>query len=411
MTISIISINYFPQNFGIAKIANNLTHSLAIQGHNINVITARPFDQNFHKINNCSYNEIVHSNIKIIRVPVYLFNKSNFINRVLFDSSFFISSIYKSIRNCRKSDKIVIISPPLQLGLIGILLNLLYKKEFIFYVQDLVPDLPAKLGIIRNITLLKILQKMEKLIYIKSSKIITISNGMAENIKSKLLSLHYSKVYVVNNWADKILEESDLENDGKPFLKSLNLHDKVIALYSGSYGKKQSFESTIPIIKIISENFPFVHFLFTGEGPTKANFIKKLEIANLNNVTFLEFLNDEDYYRVNSESHFIFFPQHKDITNELMPSKIISSIAMGKPIFCLANKNSDVAALINSSKCGIVIDLEEVNNSSIENLKMAFSPLSDKKTRNEYGNNAKKYAEIHFQKDLLLDKLSEIITE
>jgi glycosyltransferase involved in cell wall biosynthesis len=410
MEIALLSINYLPQNFGIAKIAVTLAHYLEGRGDNIKVITANPFDQNFRKTDKKFADDNKDRNIKVIRVPVYLFKNNNFINRVLFDSSFFINSIFKTLKHCRRADKIIIISPPLQLGLIGIILNIFYKKEFIFYVQDLIPDLPEKLGIIKSPGLLKLLTWLEKTIYKKAYKIITISEGMAENIKKKLLPEDYPKVFTVNNWTDKIPEEIIVENAGKPFLKSLNLDDKIVALYSGSFGKKQAFESSINILKLISTRFPEVHFLFVGDGPDKEKFIKEVNLKNLNNITFLGSLNEEDYRQVNKESHFVFFTQDKNITNELMPSKIISSIAMGKPVFCLANRNSDVALLINNAKCGIVCDVQEINNSGNEKFYSAFSPLMDEKIRYEFAENARKYADINFQKDLLLEKLAGIIT-
>ena len=122
--------------------------------------------------------------------------------------------------------------PPTQ-GIIGGLIHKWTKKKFIFNPQDLFPDSLVIAGqATEDSKVVKIGRKMEQFAYKNADVIITITEDMAENIRSK--TEDKSKVHVVRNWIDTE-KTVPVERSANALFDELGLsRDKFYVTYAGN---------------------------------------------------------------------------------------------------------------------------------------------------------------------------------
>jgi len=87
----------------------------------------------------------------------------------------------------------------------------------------------------------------------------------------------------------------------------------------------------------------------------------------------------------------------------VIPCKLLTYMAAGRPIVAAVNENSEAARVIRRAQCGVIVPAEDP-----EALSTAMLALqSDPELRRELGANARLYAEMHFTKASVLEAYDE----
>ena len=94
----------------------------------------------------------------------YASNRKTFCKKIFHYFVFAIGAIF-NVRKIKNYDLLIISSPPLFTGLVGIFIRFIYKKRFWLDLRDLWPDSALELGQIKKGFLYSIGKKLEKKIY------------------------------------------------------------------------------------------------------------------------------------------------------------------------------------------------------------------------------------------------------
>ena len=130
-------------------------------------------------------NKIINKNdIKIHYVYSLPNFKNNRIKRVLYYSSYFISSIIIA-RKIKNIDIVYAVSSPLTVGILGLLISTVLRAKFVFEVTDVWPDVLIKMGVLKNRIIINIMKFFEIKCYKKAEFIVALSKGIRENIQKK----------------------------------------------------------------------------------------------------------------------------------------------------------------------------------------------------------------------------------
>jgi glycosyltransferase involved in cell wall biosynthesis len=398
MKILIITQYFWPESFKI----NDLALGLKERGNDVTILTAIPNYPKGDFFKNYSFwsnNDEEWNGIKVYRSKIFPRGKGalrlmlNYISFVFFCSLkiFFIKD---------KFDKIFVYEPsPVTVGLPAIFASSKMKIPYYFWVQDLWPESLSAAGGIKNKFLLNFFDKITRLIYSRATKILVQSKGFADYIK--LQGDFSDKLIYYPNSAEKIY---------KPLEPTIEYKSKMPVgfnlLFAGNLGQAQGIDTIIRAAKIVKEKGVEINWVFLGDGRQKESYIDEVRKQGLeSNIYFLGAFSAEKMPLFFSCADALIVSLKKErIFSLTIPSKIQSYLACSKPI--LGSLDGEGAKIIQESKAGYVSPSENPDLFAANVIKFYNLSFEDK---NEMKVNALKYFNEQFEREVLIDRLIDIL--
>lgn len=403
MKILVTSINFHPDHSGIALYSTDLPVYFAEKGHTVTMVTAFPYYPQWKKRKEDErrlFGKEIFKGVTTLRGYIYVPYSVTTLTRIVHELSFIFFAFLNFIR-ARRQDCIVIISPPLLLGLVGVFFKKLWDAKLVFHIQDLQPDAALSLGMVKESLLIKVLKKAEAFIYRNSDRVVTISRGMQEKLASK--GVPENKLALFYNWIDvadaSAPREKGLFRGEYPYLRG-----KFIIVYAGNIGIKQGVDTLIELAEATVEN-ENVHYVIIGEGADKPRLIKIAAKKMLNNLTFLPFMGQNKYFEMLQDIDIFFISQRSGSGNVFFPSKLLGIMAHAKPMLISADLNSELATVICNAHCGLVAAAGDVNGLR----KHVETALMDRARLRQMGDNGYTLVKQYDREVVLSSFLSDII--
>lgn len=245
----------------------------------------------------------------------------------------------------------IVSNPPM-----AALIPLILPNHFSLLIFDVYPDAITELGILKNKSLIiRAWVKANQRVYPRADDLFTITEGMKE-----LLSLYArdKNIEIVPLWAD-IEFLAHIPQGENLFLKSHELEDSFVVLYSGNIGISNDVEVIVDIAKQLKNGK--IKFVIIGAGARKKRLIEKVENEGLKNVTILPWQDVEYLPYTLSGANIGVVTLGKGASRLAIPSKIFSLLSVGVPILGIASKESDLNNFIEfhkAGKCFIPEDIE-----------------------------------------------------
>lgn len=295
-----------------------LAKGLVENGVEVEVVTAH---------NTTYYDLKIIDDIKVHYLPVKYDQRFGFFKRIWAFYRFVIEA-KKWIIKLPRPDLLYITSTPLSTGWIGLWAKKKFALPYIFEVRDLWPDAPIQVGAIRNPILKKLLYAFEKKIYRRALKVIALSPGIAESIRTKCPGC---ELHIVPNFADGDV----FTKAGKslPLLNKYNLQDKLTITYSGAIGQVNAVGELLDLAYLAQKNkFPF-QFVVMGKGSKLPDLLDKAKKLKLKNFSYIPFGPKKAVAEVMNISDVAFISfQHLPVLETNSPNKFFDAIASGKVI-------------------------------------------------------------------------------
>ena len=294
-------------------------------------------------------------NITLYRTYVSESYNKSILGRLWGYFSFTISSSLVSLFKINKHDVVIVSSPPLFVGIPGILLKLFKRIPLVFEVRDIWPESAIDLGLLNSKLLIKLSFLGEKLFYKFADKINVLTPAFKNYLVEKK-GISEDKIMYIPNGADFDVfypqeDSSKLETLKNPF------EGKFLISYFGSHSTANKLEQLLDVAKACLQDKD-IHFLLIGDGKEKVNLLKKAKKDGLSNITFLdqqprEIIND---YCAISDVGVAILPKI-DIFKTVYPSKVFDYLAAGKPV--ILGVDGVARELIEQHKCGIYVNPED----------------------------------------------------
>ena len=294
--------------------------------------------------------------------------------------------------------------PPTQ-GIIGGLIHKWTKKKFIFNPQDLFPDSLVIAGqATEDSKVVKIGRKMEQFAYKNADVIITITEDMAENIRSK--TEDKSKVHVVRNWIDTE-KTVPVERSTNALFDELGLsRDKFYVTYAGNIGMMQGIETIVDAAEKIKNELG-VQFIIFGNGSEEENIKKRIAEKQLSNIKMYPLQPLERVSEVYSLGDVSIIPCKAGTGSAGMPSKTWTIMATGTAIIGSFDTGGVLDKTLRGAQCGYCVEA-----GSAEKLAdMIIESYANPKKTEELGHNARKYAVETVSKSKAVGQYVKIIED
>jgi glycosyltransferase involved in cell wall biosynthesis len=344
---------YFSPEIGAAsERLTGLAFNLSRLGYKVIVITGfpnYPFGMVYPDYKKKLFMQEEINGVRIIRVWFYTTKKTGAVARLLNYLSFMFSSILAGILT-KRADFVVATSGPIFTALAGYILSIFKKSCFIFDVRDIWPERIYAGTDIKRGFLIKTLEKLEIFLYKKATKIVAVTNGVRDNIVSKVA--HTDKVKVITNGVNTGIFSPHPVNRSLAERLGIN-EDKFIAIYVGTLGLLQDLHLIIACAEKL-RIYKDILFLIVGGGAKRDEFIGMVKENNLTNVRVIQpVLHAELCDYINLADIGINANTNHPHNNMAIPVKMFPYMACAKPVL-LANVG-EIASLVERYNVGMCV--------------------------------------------------------
>lgn len=310
------------------------------------------------------------------------YNRKSLFERIY---SWLISTIHLLLllaTKYRKFDILYYSNPP-----ISYWCSLLLKNKFSVVIFDAYPDFLKILGIRESNPIYKFWAAINKIVFKKASKIITLT----ESMKGQLVKyIEADKIEVISVWpsSEKL---RPIPKEQNPFVKEHLIEDYFVVLYSGNIGLGQNVDVLLDVASLLKTE-TILKFLIIGEGSRKRLLQERQARENLDNVVFLTWQEPEILQFSLCSGDISVITLDSGASELSIPSKTFNYLAVGSPILCIAPDESELSMLVRNNNVGVSFEKQEISkiatfikNAIVEKEKM------DKFRQNSY-NLSKKYS-------------------
>ena len=288
-----------------------------------------------------------------------------------------------------KQDAIILYSPPLPMGLTGYLLARRWGGAVIVNVQDLYPQTVVDLGLLRNRFFIRLAEKIETFIYRRVDAITVHSEGNRDYIIRK--QAYAGHIHIIPNWVDlKLIQPGPRDNGWRHFH---GLDKAFIVSFAGTMGFAQGLEDVVEAADRLKQ-FPEIVFVLAGDGVYRNTLQKKTSDKRLENIRFLPPQSADAYLELLQASDVCLVTLHKDLKTPVVPGKLQSVMAAGRPLIFCANPANYTKRLIEEAGCGFFVPAGDTINLAGAVLTL----YNSRELVEQMGRQGRYYAEKHFER-------------
>ena len=364
--------------------------------------------------------------VKIIRVRVPEFTKSNKISRIKNILSYFIGALGASRKAGKQEYVFTISQPPILGGLLGVLGKWQKHAKMIYCIQDFNPEQIIAVGYCKNRAVLRLMMIADKFSCRHSDLVITVGRDLVETLKNRFKNINVPKYTMINNWIDEKEVYPLPENHEKvlAFKKKYGLDNKFVIMYSGNIGLYYDLERLVKVLKQFRKGYTLegiyeegprtadgreVVFAFVGAGSVLDKLMMYTKRHHFENVIFIPYQGKADLiYSLNAgDVHWCV--NAKGIKGVSCPSKAYGIMGVGKPIIGVLEQDSEVRMLIDEIGCGKCC--EPGNYAEVADIVRWYIENAGTGVEKRMGLKGRKYLEEHLTKDVSVGKYKRVIKE
>jgi glycosyltransferase involved in cell wall biosynthesis len=305
-------------------------------------------------------------------------------------------SLWSAVRKLSDFDAAVVLSPPLFLGMAAAHL----KVPIILNVQDLFPQSALDLGVLRPGLVASTLQRIERHVYSRAAHITVHSDGNRSYIERT--GTPASKITVLPNWIDT--DELQPGPRDNAFAREHKLADKFVVTFAGVLGISLGIELVAEAALQLAA-YRDIKFLVVGDGAAETTLRERIKTLDIQNVLQLSMQPKSVYPEILAASDVCLVLLRSDVKTPVVPGKINSIMAAGRPIVASVPLDGDAAKLVSAAQAGLITPAGDVQPLADAILRLR----SDPSLREQLGKNGRCYAEAHLSLKYALSGVESLL--
>jgi len=366
-----------------------LTQHLAAEGHSVTVVSGQTGYMQRDKPVLPWYRRLILKEreglVKIIRTYTYSELHRSYMGRLISFLSFSVTAPF-GLLQAEKPDVVLASSPPIFPMLPIWVVCKLRGIPLVFEVRDLWPESAVQMGILRNRLLISIMSWMERLLYDKAKRVVTLTQGIRNDIHAR--GWPASKLEVITCGVDTQMLYPDAEA-GDVVRRNFGWEGRNIVLYFGAMGEANNLDVVIEAaVQCKDEN---TLFLLIGDGMKRAYLEQRITDLKINNVLLLPpvskheargFINAADLCLVTLKDIPLF--------KGAIPTKLLDYMACGRPVLC--GVEGEAADIVQEAQAGIAFQ----PNSSQQLTTIIAELMDNEPLRSKMGRSGAQYVKNNF---------------
>jgi colanic acid biosynthesis glycosyl transferase WcaI len=393
---------FFPDHSATSQILSDLACHLASAGRDVHIVTSTQIYDDAKAA--LPVSEIINR-VHVHRVPSTGFGRSGLLGRAVDYLSF-----YRSMWQClaalaQPGDMIVAKTDPPLTSIIALAAAHRKGARLVNWLQDIYPEAAVELGVpLMRGPLVSILTALRNRSLRQAAATVVVGDLMARKVES--LGAPSPRVHVITNWCND-QEIRPIAQSENPLRQAWGLAGQFVLGYSGNLGRAHEFETVLAAANHL-RNEPHITFLMIGGGKRLDELSRAVKDQGL--TSSFHFITYQDrkmlpYSLAVADVHWLSL--NPKLEGLIVPSKFYGIAAAGKPIIIIADKNGEIARLVQQYSCGIVIAPGDAD-ALVDALRLLSNAPE---TVSEMGRRARTMLDAHFTREIALERWSRLLDQ
>lgn len=353
-----MKVVYLHQYFNTANVAGStrsyeFARRLVRDGHEVHIVTSERTASSSRK----SWNVSELEGIQVHSITQPYNNSMSPRERI----KAFLAFAWHASRLARslRGDVVFATSTPLTIVLPALAATFGRRTPFVMEVRDLWPSVPIAMGYLRNPVARLAARWLERLAYRRSSKIVALSQGMAEGVEEA--GGHSSKITVIPNMSDTVRFQAKSTEDSWFYERYPQLANRPFVVYTGTFGRVNGVDYMARLASSYQLIDPDLAFVSMGEGAEREHVVSTAESLGVLDKNFFVFdpIPKKDLPRVLAEavacSSWV-VPVRELEANSA--NKLFDAFAAGRPM--LINHGGWQQELLETSGAGLALSATDI---------------------------------------------------
>jgi len=347
MHILLLNEYYPPDTSATAKMAVQVAETLA-KSHKVTVVAGRPsYDPDeFYPYR--LLRRDVRNGVVVERVGSTAYPRHQMRRRVSNYLSYLALAVPRAL--ALRPDVVLAMTDPPVAGIAGAFIARLAGRPFVYNIRDLYPDMAVGGDIVRPGGWADRWEKMHRKALKRAARVIVLGDDMRSRILAK--GVAPERVVVVR---DGTSFPASMPERTDPVVQEIRGGFPFVAIHAGNLGFYGAWGTLLKAAEILrNENAGLV---FVGDGANRTAL--EASAAGSPNVRFLPFRPFEQVPHVMMAGDVHIVTIKRGLEGVVVPSKLYSILAAGRPVLAVAPESSDAARIVVESGCGLAADPDD----------------------------------------------------
>jgi colanic acid biosynthesis glycosyl transferase WcaI len=344
MHILLFNEYYPPDTSATAKMAAQVAETLA-RRHEVTVVAGRPsYDPDeFYPF--ALLRRERRNNVTVECVGSTAYPRQQMSRRVSNYLSYLALAVPRAL--ALRPDVVLAMTDPPIAGIAGAFVARVARRPFVYNIRDLYPDMAIGGDIVRPTKWVERWEKMHRRALHQAARVIVLGDDMRDRVVSK--GIASDKVVVVR---DGTTFQSSMPERKDPVVTEIRCGFPFVVLHAGNLGFYGAWGTLLRAAEILrSEGIGLV---FVGDGANRASM--GAAASSIPNIRFLPFRPVEQVPHVMMAGDLHVITVRRGLEGVVVPSKLYSILAAGRPVLAVAPGESDAARIVVQSCCGVAVD-------------------------------------------------------
>lgn len=397
MRILVVSQYFWPETFRV----NDLVAALVSRGHDVTVLTGvpnYPEGRPYAGYRWYAPRDETYAGARVVRVPLVPRGNSRSLQLVLNFLSFALFGAWGALFRLRGPFDFIFVSEvsPITVGIPAAFARWRFRAPILFWVLDLWPETLSAIGAVRSPAVLRAVSVLVRWIYAQCSRVLVQSRAFVPEVVRH--GVAERDVVYFPNWV-----ESEYEASPQPLPILAELPPGLRVMFAGNIGEAQDFPAIIEAASLLKDE-PVV-WLIVGDGRMLARVREDVRTRGLERQ--VRFLGRHEpalmpHFFAAADALLVSL-RREPIFALTIPGKVQSYLASGRPV--LAMIDGEGARVVNEADAGFVCGAGDSAALAANVRALATLPPSE---REKLGENGRRYAQAHFGREHLFDRLEEL---
>jgi glycosyltransferase involved in cell wall biosynthesis len=349
--VLITSLNYAPEETGIAPYSTKLAEHLASRSYQVTVLAGMPHYPGWRVAADYAGQKSlveIRNGVEVRRRSHYVPAKQSALKRGLYEATSLRMAM--DLTKIRRPDAVLGIVPSLSGGIVARAAAMRFRVPYGLIFQDLVGQAAGQSGVAGGGHVAGVVRAAEGWTARGASAVGVIAEGFRPYLES--LGVDPARIRRLRNWTHTGVATIDRAS----VRAQLDWPEvAVVCLHAGNMGYKQGLESVVEAARLSQQARSPLLFVLIGDGNQRTALARLAAKYALTNVRFLPLQPAATFSSVLAAADILLVNQRGSVDDMSLPSKLTSYVASGRPIVVAAAAHSETAREVSWSSSGLVV--------------------------------------------------------
>jgi colanic acid biosynthesis glycosyl transferase WcaI len=346
-----------PENEPTAVMAGELAREWARQGDKVTVICPfpnRPIGRTYPGFPRWPWRFGDHDGVRVLRVWTWLIGRRRrVVDRMLENLSFGVSAAL-AVLTTKRPDILLVESWPIVSQVLIMVAARLRGLQVINYIKDVYPEALVAAGVLsKGSRPTRFLGRLDAWLCRGAAVNITIGKGMTQLLAANRRLAH-ERFTIINDWID--LGAIGPFTGTRTWRKENGIRESdFVCMFAGTLGLASRADILVEVARAF-DSTEQTRVVCIGEGVLKQDMERAAAADGMSSLVLLPFQPRQRLAEAQSSADVMLLTSSPEMGASSIPSKLITYLAVGKPVICSVAATSDIAHLVRDQQIGLVVE-------------------------------------------------------